>query len=102
MNNFEKRRSVISESISDKFIKDGLNGITEIWGLEVGLLLDDLYAGTADCVGEYESAQLYRFKTAKRLKKESGLKIIFYKVVHTNTHNVMFGTRLNKYYINGR
>ena len=31
-----------------------LKGITDVWGLEVGLVLDNLYAGTADCVGEYE------------------------------------------------
>ena len=47
----------IAKKISQKFIKDGLNDISEIWGLEVGLILDNLYAGTADCVGIYKDKE---------------------------------------------
>ena len=43
----------MAKRMTGKFITDGLNGITEVWGLEVGLILDNLYAGTADCVGTY-------------------------------------------------
>ena len=45
---------LIAKKISHKFVTNGLTGISEIWGLEVGLILDNLYAGTADCVGKYE------------------------------------------------
>ena len=85
--NFEQTHDqLLAQKISKKFVNDGFKGITEIWGLEVGLLLDNLYAGTADCVGLYRDIPtLIDFKTAKKLKKENGLKIIFYKAVHMQT-----------------
>ena len=74
----ETHDQLLAKNISDKFIKDGLNGITEIWGLEVGLLLDNLYAGTADCVGEYEGIPtLIDFKTAKKIKKREWIEDYF-------------------------
>ena len=68
--NFEDSHDqLLAKRISNKFIKDGLKGINDIWGLEVGLVLDNLYAGTADCVGEYEGIPtLIDFKTAKKIK----------------------------------
>ena len=47
--------------MTEKFIESGLNSITEVWGLEVGLILDGLYAGTADCVERLMSTISYRF-----------------------------------------
>ena len=99
-NNFEETddRSYIAKKISDKFIKDGLNGITEIWGIEVGLLLDNLYAGTADCVGEYEGIpSLIDFKTAKKIKKREWIEDYFLQgCAYANAHNVMFGTKIEQ------
>ena len=99
-NNFEETndRSYIAKNISNKFIKDGLNGITEIWGLEVGLLLDNLYAGTADCVGEYEGIpSLIDFKTAKKIKKREWIEDYFLQgCAYANAHNVMFGTKIEQ------
>ena len=98
-NNFgETHDQLLAKNISDKFIKDGLNGITEIWGLEVGLLLDNLYAGTADCVGEYEGTPtLIDFKTAKKIKKREWIEDYFLQgCAYANAHNVMFGTKIEQ------
>ena len=98
-NNFEETHDqLLAKNISDKFIKDGLNGITEIWGLEVGLLLDNLYAGTADCVGEYEGIPtLIDFKTAKKIKKREWIEDYFLQgCAYANAHNVMFGTDIQQ------
>ena len=98
-NNFEETHDqLLAKNISDKFIKDGLNGITEIWGLEVGLLLDNLYAGTADCVGEYEGIPtLIDFKTAKKIKKREWIEDYFLQgCAYANAHNVMFGTKIEQ------
>ena len=58
---------LIAKKIAHKFVNSGLNSINEIWGLEVGLILDNLYAGTADCVGRYNNIpSLIDFKTAKK------------------------------------
>ena len=44
-----------------------LDGIEEVWGLESGLILDGLYAGTADCIGIYKgNPAIIDFKTAKK------------------------------------
>ena len=97
--NFEESHDqLLAQKISDKFIKDGLKGITEIWGLEVGLLLDNLYAGTADCVGEYEGIPtLIDFKTAKKIKKREWIEDYFLQgCAYANAHNVMFGTKIEQ------
>ena len=96
-NNFEETHDqLLAKNISDKFIKDGLNGITEIWGLEVGLLLDNLYAGTADCVGEYEGIPtLIDFKTAKKIKKREWIEDYFEQLgAYCMAHNYVYGTKI--------
>ena len=77
--NFENTSDqILAKNISNKFIKDALKGITEIWGLEVGLILDNLYAGTADCVGLYRDIPtLIDFKTAKKIKKRDWIEDYF-------------------------
>ena len=98
-NNFEDTHDqLLAKKISDKFINDGLKGITDIWGLEVGLLLDNLYAGTADCVGEYDGIPtLIDFKTAKKIKKREWIEDYFLQgCAYANAHNVIFGTKIEQ------
>ena len=98
-NNFDETHDQqLAQKISTKFINDGLKGITEIWGLEVGLLLDNLYAGTADCVGMYENIPtLIDFKTAKKIKKREWIEDYFLQgCAYANAHNVMFGTNIEQ------
>ena len=89
---------ILAKNISNKFIKDALKGITEIWGLEVGLILDNLYAGTADCVGLYKDIPtLIDFKTAKKIKKRDWIEDYFLQgCAYANAHNVMFGTDIQQ------
>ncbi len=83
---------IMAKNISHKFVDDALDGITEIWGLEVGLILDNLYAGTADCVGLYKNVPtLIDFKTAKKIKKRDWIEDYFLQgCAYANAHNVMF------------
>ena len=89
---------LIAKKIAHKFINDGLKNITEIWGLEVGLVLDNLYAGTADCIGEYNSIPtLIDFKTAKKIKKRDWIEDYFLQCcAYANAHNVMFGSDIQQ------
>ena len=89
---------IMAKNISHKFIKDALDGITEIWGLEVGLILDNLYAGTADCVGLYKNIPtLIDFKTAKKIKKRDWIEDYFLQgCAYANAHNVMFETDIQQ------
>ena len=98
-NNFEETHDqLLAQKISKKFINHGLNGITEIWGLEVGLILDNLYAGTADCVGLYQGIPtLIDFKTAKKIKKREWIEDYFLQgCAYANAHNVMFNTNIEQ------
>ena len=97
--NFEQTHDqLLAQKISKKFVNVGLKGITEIWGLEVGLLLDNLYAGTADCVGLYRDVPtLIDFKTAKKIKKREWIEDYFLQgCAYANAHNVMFGTNIEQ------
>jgi hypothetical protein len=89
---------LIAKKITHKFVNDGLKKITEIWGLEVGLFLDNLYAGTADCIGEYNSIPtLIDFKTAKKIKKREWIEDYFLQgCAYANAHNVMFGSDIQQ------
>ena len=98
-NRFEETHDqLLAKKISKKFVSDGLQGITEIWGLEVGLVLDNLYAGTADCVGTYNNIPtLIDFKTAKKIKKREWIEDYFLQgCAYANAHNVMFDTRIEQ------
>ena len=97
--NFENTSDqILAKNISNKFIKDALKGITEIWGLEVGIILNNLYAGTADCVGLYKDIPtLIDFKTAKKIKKRDWIEDYFLQgCAYANAHNVMFGTDIQQ------
>lgn len=88
----------ISQKITKRFISDGLTKITEIWGLEVGLILDNLFAGTADCVGTYSGIpSLIDFKTAKKIKKREWIEDYFLQgCAYANAHNVMFNSNIKQ------
>ena len=45
--------------ILESFINNLVNDINEVWGLESGLILDGLYAGTADCIGIYNLSLIH-------------------------------------------
>ena len=93
----EDRNGFLAKSISSKFISSCLNGIDEVWGLESGLILDGLYAGTADCIGVYKGLPaIIDFKTAKKLKKKDWIEDYFLQCsAYANAHNVMFETSIS-------
>ena len=92
----DDRSGYLAKSISSKFISSCLDGIDEVWGLESGLILDGLYAGTADCIGIYKgSPAIIDFKTAKKLKRKDWIEDYFLQCsAYANAHNVMFQTTI--------
>ena len=94
----ESRTDLIAKSITKKFINDGLSSIDEAWGLEVGLILDGLYAGTADCIGLVNNTpSIIDFKTAKKIKRREWIEDYFLQgCAYANAHNVMFGTDIKQ------
>jgi len=94
----ESRTDLIAKSITKKFINDGLSSIDEAWGLEVGLILDGLYAGTADCIGLVNNTpSIIDFKTAKKIKRREWIEDYFLQgCAYANAHNVMFETDIKQ------
>ena len=90
--------SKTSISILNCFIDNLINDIDEVWGLEVGLILDGLYAGTADCIGKFNGQEsLIDFKTAKKVKPKEWIEDYFLQCsAYANAHNVMFGTNIEQ------
>ena len=84
--------------ILESFINNLINDINEVWGLEAGLILDGLYAGTADCIGVYNGEEsLIDFKTAKKVKPKEWIEDYFLQCsAYANAHNVMYGTNINQ------
>ena len=94
----DNQDGILAEKMTEKFIESGLDSITEVWGLEVGLILDGLYAGTADCVGKINGVpSLIDFKTARKMKKREWIEDYFLQCcAYANAHNVMFNTDINQ------
>ena len=63
----------MAKRMSKKLIDDALVNISEVYGLEVHLVLNKLYAGTADCIGVLmEKILLLILKLQKESRKKSG------------------------------
>lgn len=55
--------------MADVIINKGLGSVTEVWGMEVGLYMPGLYAGTTDLVGTWNGKPaIIDYKTAKRMR----------------------------------
>ena len=87
---------LLSQQIAKRFIDDCLNDIDEVWGLESGLVVDGLYAGTADCIGMFKGKPtIIDFKTAKKIKRKDWIEDYFLQgAAYANAHNVMHGTQI--------
>ena len=87
---------LLSQQIAKRFIDYCLNDIDEVWGLESGLVVDGLYAGTADCIGMFKGKPtIIDFKTAKKIKRKDWIEDYFLQgAAYANAHNVMHGTQI--------
>ena len=95
-NFLDDRLGLLAHQISKRFIEDCLSDIDEVWGLESSLVVDGLYAGTADCIGIYKgNPTIIDFKTAKKIKRKDWIEDYFLQgAAYANAHNVMFNTEI--------
>ena len=94
----DDKMGMLAHQIAKRFICDCLGDIDEVWGLESGLVLDGLYAGTADCIGIFRGKPtIIDFKTAKKIKRKDWIEDYFLQgAAYANAHNVMFGTDIKQ------
>lgn len=79
-------------------IKNGLSQVDELWGVEVGLIADGLYAGTSDAIGMFNGVpSIIDFKTAKKIKKREWIENYFLQgCAYALAHNEMFGSDIRQ------
>lgn len=82
----------------DIMIKNGLSQVDELWGVEVGLIAEGLYAGTSDAVGMFNGVpSIIDFKTAKKIKKREWITDYFLQgCAYALAHNEMFGSDIKQ------
>ena len=90
--------SVMAKDMSEAMINEGFTNINELWGVEVGLIAEGLYAGPSDAIGIYEGEDaIIDFKTAKKMKKREWIDDYFMQgCAYALAHNEMFGTDIKK------
>ena len=90
--------SVMAKNMVTEMIDKGLVKVNELYGVEVGLIAEGLYAGTADGIGMYEGDEaIIDFKTAKKMKKREWIDDYFMQgCAYALAHNEMFDTDIKK------
>ena len=89
---------LFSKLMTKKIIDNGLSKVDEIWGCEVSLFAEGLYAGTTDLVGVHTGDEaIMDFKNARSFRKpewvtDYGLQTVAYAIAH----NEMFDTNIRK------
>lgn len=90
--------SVMAKRMVDSMIEEGFCNVDELWGTEVGLIAQGLYAGTSDAIGLHNGMPaIIDFKTAKKLKKREWIEDYFMQgCAYALAHNEMFDTDIKK------
>jgi len=90
--------SIMAESMTNQMLNNGLNKVDELYGVEVGLIAQGLYAGTSDAIGMYEGEEaIIDFKTAKKIKKREWIEDYFLQgCAYALAHNEMFESNIKK------
>lgn len=90
--------SIMAKQMVDKMVRDGMSQIDELWGVEVALISEGLYAGTSDAIGMWNGKPaIIDFKTAKKIKKREWIEDYFMQgCAYALAHNEMFGTNIKQ------
>ena len=88
----------MAKNMVNEMIEKGLSQVDEIWGVEVALIAQGLYAGTSDAVGMFNGVEsIIDFKTAKKIKKREWIEDYFMQgCAYALAHNEMFGTDIKQ------
>lgn len=90
--------SIMAKSMLEEMIAKGLSQVDEVWGVEVALIAQGLYAGTSDAVGKFNGVDsIIDFKTAKKIKKREWIEDYFLQgCAYALAHNEMFDTQIKQ------
>lgn len=90
--------SFMAKALAKLIIKEGLSKVDEIWGTEVALFSEGLYAGTTDLVGVHNGTEaIMDFKNSRSDKTREKIEDYFLQLcAYSVAHNEMFGTDIKK------
>jgi len=90
--------SIMAKNMVTEMIDKGLSKVDELYGVEVGLIAEGLYAGTADGIGKWQGEEaIIDFKTSKKIKKREWIEDYFMQgCAYALAHNEMMGTEISK------
>lgn len=90
--------SKLAKSMTHSMVNTGFDKVDELWGVEVGLIAEGVYAGTADAIGIHDGKQsIIDFKTAKKIKKREWITDYFLQgAAYMLAHDEMFGTNIER------
>ncbi len=83
--------------MADQIIENGLrNKLIEIWGCEATLYYPGKFAGTADCIGIYESKEtIIDFKQSNKPKKDEWIDDYYLQcAAYAMAHNSVYGSNI--------
>lgn len=94
----EPTGDIFTVAMTKKIIQQGLPKLDEVWGCEVNLYADGLYAGTTDAVGIHEGEHaIIDFKNARTFRKDEWIGDYKLQVTaYALAHNEMFGTDIKR------
>jgi genome maintenance exonuclease 1 len=89
---------VMAKQMADVIIDQGLSNVSEVWGIEVPLRYEQLWAGTTDLVGVYKGQEaIMDFKTTNKPKKLDHVQDYFLQLTaYIMAHNQTFGTNIQQ------
>lgn len=90
--------SKLARAMTHSMINTGFQKVDELWGVEVGVIAEGVYAGTADAIGIHQGRQaIIDFKTSKKLKKREWIEDYFLQgSAYILAHDEMFGTNIER------
>lgn len=90
--------NVFVKHMTNQIIKKGLVNIDEVWGVEVALFAEGLYAGTTDLCGRHcNDDAIIDFKNSRSFRKEEWVEDYKLQVcAYGMAHDSMFGTKIRK------
>ena len=88
-----------SKRMAEEIIDNGLKGkLNEVWGAEATVYYPSKYAGTADCIGVYESREtIIDFKQSNKPKKEQYIEDYFLQLgAYSLAHNTVYNSNITQ------
>ncbi len=94
----EMRGQYMALTLAKLIIKKGLCNVDEIWGAEVSLYSEGLFAGTTDLVGLHNGIPaIMDYKNSRQEKTKEMIEDYFMQLAaYSIAHNEMFGTNIKK------